>query len=33
MATQLDRWMVETEDPLLDGPIPDWLNTWCQNNP
>lgn len=29
MAAKLHKWMVETADPLLDGPIPDLINTWC----
>ena len=29
MAAKLHQWMVETADPLLDGPIPDLINTWC----
>jgi len=28
LAGMLDRWMVETADPLLDGDIPDRLHGW-----
>ncbi|MDF1513364.1 MAG: sulfatase, partial [Anaerolineae bacterium] len=28
LAARLDKWMHETEDPLLDGAIPDKLNGW-----
>ena len=32
MAAKLHQWMVETTDPLLDGPIPDLINTWCESS-
>ena len=28
LLTALDRWMRDTEDPLLDGGIPDMLHPW-----
>ncbi len=28
LSARLDRWMGETNDPILRGPIPDRLNTW-----
>jgi arylsulfatase A-like enzyme len=28
LAAQLQRWMAETDDPLLQGPIPPQLNPW-----
>ena len=28
LAAYLERWMVETDDPLLRGPVPKQLNAW-----
>jgi hypothetical protein len=28
LGNRLEGWMKDTEDPILDGPIWDILNTW-----
>ena len=32
LSARVDRWMVETDDPILKGEIPDRLNPW-ENEP